>query len=86
MAFEAAPCHAQHELTLNFFAGPNTTKAIDAFAHIAGHVRVAEVFLSVKVGFAFGITHFAHTYFGCHFLQFAVVVYLAGEAIQRMVC
>ena len=85
MAFKATAGHAQHKLPLYFFASPHTAEAVDAFAHIAGHVGMAEVFFAVEVCFAFRIANLAYAHLGGHFLQFAVVVYLTGKAIQRMI-
>ena len=46
---------------------------------------MAQVFLSVEVCFAIGVAHVTDTHSCSHFLQFAVVVYFTGQAIQRMI-
>jgi hypothetical protein len=68
-------------LSLYLITGSHAAKTVNAFGEIGSHVRMAEIFFPVQVIFSFGISHIADTHSGSNGLEFAVVVYLAGEAI-----
>jgi hypothetical protein len=85
VAVKTATGHAQDKFSLHFIAGPNTAEAVDAFGKIGSHVRMAQVFCPVEVVFAFRITDVANAHPGSHGLKLAIVVDLAGEAVQRVV-
>ena len=83
---EAAPLNGQREGALNFLAGTHAARADDALGFVEGEIGVAFVFRRVEVvRAALAVAHVAQADGAGHFLELAIAVGRAGQAIQRMV-
>jgi hypothetical protein len=82
---EASSCHAEHEFTLDFVAGPHTSVAIDALGHVGGHVGMTQVLFSVEVVLTFRIANISYPNLGCNRLQFTIAIDLACQAVEGVV-
>ena len=83
---EAAVGDGQREGALHLLAGPDATRADDAFRGIEGEIgvrgilRLAEMVLAV-----IAVADLAQAHCSRHVLQLAVAVRRAGQAVERMV-
>jgi hypothetical protein len=82
---ESAAVHGEDVLSLDFVAGADAARAIDAFREVARHVGMREILLTVEVVGSFRVAYFADADAGGDRLEFAVAIHFAGEAVEWMV-
>ena len=82
---ESPAGHAQYKFALYFITGTHAAVTVDAFGKIRCHVRMTKILFPVQMVFPFGVTHIPNPHFGSYGLQFAVIIHLAGKAIERVI-
>jgi hypothetical protein len=70
---------------LDFITSPHTSVAIDTLGQVHGHVRMTQVFGSVKMIFTFWIPNISDSHSCSDGLEFTIIIDFARQTIERMI-